>query len=303
MKLKMVLIALIAMLLLAGCARKPTPPSPALPKIDPVAVLAQARTYYNGGVNRETNLTGLRAKAELTLNTFRTTAHDLIANNASCYTNVAAAESTIAEAVMSNQSSDAIFSALVTQSVSGEQATTACVALNQQLANFVISNRAAVQDAFLAVVLAANEYVNYTTNFPEIDFMNDLMQTYGNLSFVYQKLADNGIGVSDWSWLPTENLRINMGSNKARCDYYLTGAFKANLRSSQQRKFTGHEDALMSMYEAEWDPTANGGKGLCTLYRYAALKEMTISPLSSDTQDVLQNNTDQGIFPTETPAP
>ena len=54
---KVFFVVLSASLLLAACAKPtPVPASPALPKIDPVAILAQARTYYNGGVNRETNV-------------------------------------------------------------------------------------------------------------------------------------------------------------------------------------------------------------------------------------------------------
>lgn len=305
MKLRKAFFALITIaLILTACGRSVAPQdtSPAFPKLDPVAILAQARTYYNGGVNRETNITNLWRKFELTMNTFRLGAKDIIGAANACSANVALTESTIGEAVTGNMNGEAIFSALVTNSVSGEQATTECAQIFRQLADYIVANRAAIQDANLHAFEAATEYMNYTSNFPEVDFMNDLMQTYGDPSFVYQKLADNGIGVSDWSWLPTANLWVSHTDEKL-CRYYLTGEFMANLPFSMKLKFTGHDSALAKLYESSWNPAANAGRGECRMTRYAALEYMTRSIVSADTQNVIQSGQDEGLFPTPTTQP
>lgn len=294
----MATLVFMVSILLTACAPRQTP----LQELgtDVKAIIDKGRVYYNGGVNRETTLTQLWANHVMTYNTFVMGARDLIANQQMCYTNVAATESTIATAVMSNLDGDAIFDALVTNSVSGEAATTACVQLNQQLANYIIANRSAVQDSYMASFNAATEYMNYTSNFPEIQWMNDLLQTYGDTALLYQKLADEGIGVSDWSWLPTKNLWAST-SDQNLCQYYITGAFMENLPYSTRLKFTGHEDALARLYEAAWNPAANSGAGECRLYRYAALEYMTRPIVSAATNQVITTGEDQSIFPTPTP--
>lgn len=296
-------LTLVSLALFLSACGTPAPQgtSPVLPKIDPVAILAQARTYYNGGVNRETNITNLWRKYELAMNTFRLGAKDLLGAANACSASVAQTESTIGKAVTGNMDGDAIFSALVTNSVSGEQATTECTQIFRQLADYIVANRAAIQDANLMAFNAATEYMNYTSNFPEVDFMNDLMQTYGDPTFVYQKLADNGIkGITDWSWLPTSNLWVSH-TDKALCQYYVSGEFMANLPYSMKLKFTGHEMALAKLYESSWNPAANAGRGECRMTRYAALEYMTRSIVSADTQNVIQSGQDQSVFPTPQP--
>lgn len=265
--------------------------------IDPTkAILSQARTYFKGGVDRESNITVLWRKYELSMNTFRLGAKDLFGAANACSASVALTESTIGEAVTGNMDGEAIFSALVTNSVSGEQATTECAQIFRQLADYIVANRAAVQNANLMAFEAAVDYQNYTSSFPEVDFMNDLMQTYGDTTIVYQKLADNGIGVSDWSWLPTANLWVSHG-DKNLCQYYTSGQFMDNLSYSAKLKFTGHESALARLYESTWNPAANGGNGECRMTRYAALEYMTRSIVGADTQQIIQSGQDQELFP------
>lgn len=271
-------------------------------RIDPQALIATGRQYYNGGVQQETTLTNLWRKYEQSMSTFRTGVRDLVANKESCYVDVAATESTIAQSVTGNMDGDAIFSALVSQSVSGEAATVECTKLNRQLADFTIANRQAVQDNLLAAFEAATKLMQYTSQYPEIDITNDLLQTYGDTTKVYKVLADNGIGVTDWSWLPTANLWVAHSDEKL-CRYYTSGEFMANVSYSTKLKFTGHEDALARLYESTWNPAANGGRGECRMTRYAALEYMTRSILSSDTREVIETGEDTGVIPTEAPAP
>ncbi len=294
---RIVSLFLLTMYVLSACGTKASQDTvPALPKLDPVAILSQARTYYKGGVDRETNITVLWRKYELSMNTFRLGAKDLIGAANACSTSVASTESTIGNAVTGNMDGDAIFSALVTNSVSGEQATTECTQIFRQLADYIVANRAAVQNANLMAFEAATDYMNYTSSFPEVDFMNDLMQTYGDTTLVYQKLADNGVGVSDWSWLPTANLWVSH-QDKNLCQYYISGEFMQNISYSSKLKFTGHESALARLYESTWNPAANGGNGECRMTRYAALEYMTRSIVGADTQQIIESGQDQGLFP------
>lgn len=297
--LLLTLFTIISIMLAACASPAPTPVAPVMPKIDPKAILSQARTYYNGGVQRDTNITNLQRKFENTMNTFRLGATDLIANNKNCFKDGAEAEKTVAQAVMGTQPREAVFNALVTASVSGEQFTMKCAEGNQKIADFIISKRPEVQNAAQAVFEAATEYMQYTSAFPEIQWMNDFMQTYGDTAVLYQKLADNGIGVSDWTWLPTKNLWVSHTDQKL-CQYYISGQFMENVPYSTKLKFTGHTDALARLYESAWNPVANGGRGECRMYRYAALEYMTRSILSSDTQNVIQGGQDQSLFPTPT---
>ncbi len=301
---KVIPIILALTFVLTACGNPaPQDTAPALPKLDPVAILAQARTYYKGGVDRESNITVLWRKYELALNNLRLGAKDLMGVANACSASVAQTESTIAQAATGNMDGDAIFSALVTNSISGEQATTECVQVFRQLADYIVANRAAVQNANLMAFEAAVEYQNYTSSFPEVDFMNDLMQTYGNTQKVYEKLAENGIGVSDWSWLPTANLWVSH-TDKNLCQYYISGEFMNNIAYSAKLKFTGHESALALLYESTWNPAANGGTGECRMTRYAALEYMTRSIVSADTQSIIESGQDTELFPaTATPVP
>lgn len=302
---KIVLMLLIATFLITACGggKSPQDTVPAIPKLDPAAIISKGRAYYKAGVDRETNITVLWRKYEVAMNTFRLGAKDLIGAANACSASVATTESTIGNAVTGNMSGDAIFSALVTNSVSGEQATTECAQIFRQLADYIVANRAATANANLMAFEAATEYMNYTSSFPEVDIMNDLMQTYGDTAIVYQKLADNGIGATDWSWLPTANLWVSHSDQKL-CQYYISGEFMANVTYSTKLKFTGHETALARLYESTWNPAANGGKGECRMTRYAALEYMTRSILSSDTQNIIQTGEDQSLFEsTPTPAP
>lgn len=269
---------------------------------DLVSILNKGRKYYNDGVDMEGKVTKLRRAYETARSNIDVTVSDLVVNNAICFKNVASTEVAIGQAVMDqSQNSQSLINALVTQSVSGEQATTECTKLNQQIADFVISNRQAVLDAYNQFFQAATDYKLYTSDFPEIKIMNDLLQTYADPTQVANFLQQNNLpGFTDFTWLPTENLYMDFPGNKAKCDYYTTGAFMNDLPALMKMKFEGHEQSLLNLYEARWMPTS-GAKGNCRLLRQAALDEMTVSILSAGTQNVINTGTDTGSIPTPQP--
>lgn len=304
MKIRTILSFLFIMVfMVSGCrAKTPTEQANSLPGVDLSKALSDIRVHYKGGVDQETNVSFLRRQYEQTRSNFDLVISDLLANNAICFKNVAETESTIGNAVMdSNASSESLINALVTQSPSGEQATTQCAQLNVQIANTVISHRAGILDAYNKFFEAALRYKNYTSSWPEIKVMNDLFQTYGDPRMVEQKLEEFGLpGFTDFAWLPTNNLFADFPGNKAKCDYYNTGAFMADLPGSVKIKFSGHEESLMSLYEVQWMPQA-GAAGNCRLFRQAALDEITISILTTNTGTILNTNTDSGAIPTPIP--
>ena len=290
-------ILMVLTLILAGCGgrEREIPDVPAGVGRSVKQLFATGRKYYSEGVEKEANLTVLWREYEQSMNAFRTGARDLISNAEHCYSNVATTESTIAEAVMGNMDMNGLFNGLMTQSVSGEAATSECTQLNQRLADYIVTNRQAVKDKYMSAFDAATDYQVYTSQFPEVDIMNDLMQTYLDTTSLYAALAENGIGVTDWSWLPTANLMVSH-SDEDLCRYYINGEFMENIGYSMKMKFVGHEDSLYRLYESTWNPAANQGRGECRMTRYAALEYMTRNILSSDTRDVIESGEDQGIF-------
>lgn len=262
-------------------------------------VLSWGRDYYSRGVAQEKNITTLFRQYEQSMSTFRLGARDLITNNANCFKDVAATESAIADAALGNQDEGALVNALSTDSVTGEQATSGCVEGNRQIADYVLTNRQAVQDNYMATFSAAEDYMEYTSSFPEIDVMNDLLQTYGDMNTLRKELKAQGIevvGATDFTWLPTANLWVST-TDKALCDYYTTGAFVNELMPTMKSKFENHPDALMGLYESAWDSSL----GECRLTRYAALKFMTRKVVSRDTNQIINTGVDEGIFVTEQP--
>ena len=263
-------------------------------------IYAKAQDYYNRGVSLETNTTNLWRAYEQVYSNFRLTAMDLIKTGGQCYQDVAAAEATIAEAVMGNKPKDSIINSLTTDSVSGEAAVSKCAELNRQLADYIISNRREAYNAYMRAFESATGYMQYTSNFPEIDIMNDLMDTYLSAEKIEAELAKKNIHVTDWTWLPTTNLWVSH-TDRALCNYYISGEFKQNLLPSVIRKFKDHEGALESQYAATWNPAANRGNGECRMYRTAALEYMTRSIISDDTRGIVEGGSDSSVFPTNTP--
>jgi hypothetical protein len=297
-----VFLVVITSLVLTACGRSPAEQATGLPGVDIKKALSDIRVYYNTETTLEKDVSFLRRQYEQTRSSFDLTIRDLLANNAICYKNVAETESTIGNAVMdSNASSDSLINALVTQSVSGEQATSICAGLNQQIATTVITNRQAILDAYNKFFEAALNYRLSLSNWPEIKVMNDLFQTYGDPRMVEQKLVEAGLpGFTDFAWMPTENLFMDYPGNKAKCDYYITGEFMNYLPASMKIKFSGHEESLLNLYQAQWMPQS-GANGNCRLSRMAALDEMTVSILSTGTIDVINTNVDSGVIPTPAP--
>lgn len=298
-------IAVVMMLIMTACGGNSLPS--VLPtvqvagvNIDIQGIINQAREYYNEGVTLEGSLTTLYRAYEQAMSTFRLGVRDLLANNDGCFADVARTESEIAVSVMGGQGQAELVNALATGSVSGEAATVACVQLRIQIADYTISHRQNVQDRYMAMFEVAVDYRLYTTNYPEVAWINDLLTTYLDTTQVYEFLGDNGIGVSDWSWLPTANLSVTH-SDETLCRYYMSGDFMANISYDMQLKFTGHQDALARLYRATWNPALNAGRGQCTMTRMAALEYMTRSILSGDTRTVIETGEDMGVFPTPAP--
>lgn len=293
-------LMIVMLFLVVACGRQQnTGGGGIVPGLDLLGKIDSARVHYNQGVTQEGTLTTLWQAYEQNMNEFRTGAGDLMAINNGCFANVAATEAAIAKAAVGDMSDSALINALTTTSITGEVATTECVQLSRQLADFVITHRAAVKNSYMMVQDAAKNYLAHSLDQIEVDVMNDVLQTYGDTAGAYAFLKEHGIdGVTDWGWLPTVALRVSH-SDEAVCNYYKSGAFKDNLLPGVQTKFSGHEESLMRVYQVAWNPTTFGGRGECRMYGYAALEWMTRPIISNDTRDVLETGEDSGLFPTQ----
>jgi hypothetical protein len=301
-RIMMLVVLAFIMSLAAACGTSSSsasnPVSQAAAKVVTQGMINKMHDYYGRGKELEKELTVLDRMYSQTQNTFRTGARDLIANNTSCYKSVAQTESAIAEAALGNMEGDALVNVLATgASVTGEQATSKCVDLNTRLAEYIVGHRKAVQDAHNNRFEKAQDYRLYLEHFPELEWMNDLLQTYGSPQGVYNFLESIGIpGVTDWTWLPTKGLWTSH-SNKEKCDYYRNGKFKDELARDLQRQFKGHEDSLYNLYDATW----NSSNSECRLYRFAALEWMERDVVSRDTRDVQESGEDTSVYITPQP--
>lgn len=262
------------------------------------AVLSQAREYYKTGRDQETAAINLRRAYEVKDSSFRLGVQDLYSNNKSCFKDAATLETAVASAVMSNKSGGELVNALSTASVSGEAATVACIQLKSQLADYIIASRTGVQNAYLMSYEAATKYQLHLDGYPELKFMNDLMQTYLSTDGVIHALAIDGVGVTDITWLPTMSLYVDLPASSPDCQDFSSGAFVSRLPQITKDKFTGHMDALSGLYSVQMN--ARGG---CRVFRAAALYEMTLPLLSAQTQQVIGSGVDQGAIPTDTTEP
>ncbi len=307
---KLILAALAFALLFSACAPKPAPvnvgPSISVAghTIDLKALYDKANNYYHVGVtNYEVPLQKLDAAYEQAYNEFLLGVRDLMAVRQNCFVNVATTETQIVDAALGNMEPGQLINALATTNLTGEQATTTCAQGYDEVADYTITHRSDLSQKYLARYGLAVDYEAYFSDFIEVDIMNDLAQTYGDSTLVYQKLADVGIpGITDWSWLPTRLLKATH-ANESICRYYMSGDFMDSLPLATKLKFKGHETAIASMFEATWIPAeANGGQvGLCTMYRWAAIRWYQRDVLSQAAQNALSGTGDQGAIPTLPP--
>ena len=295
-------VVMVFSMLLSACGSKGS--APALSSAQIQSLLATGRQYYANGVAMETTLTDLMVIYQRKDSDFRTGLLELVGNDKACYKDVAATEAAVADAVKGNYAKGvtdptaiqkAAIDVLVTQSVSGEQATTSCTGLNDKVADYVVSNRKDIGDAYLNMFTQATAYLKYTSEYPEIKLINDLLQVMP-LQEIYTQLGQKGIGVTDFTWLPTQNLFMVVFNQKT-CDYYRNGTFKEGLLPATLVKFTNHDAELMALYGATW----NSDTGSCKLYKMAALDRMTTPIVSKATKEVINNNEDQSAFPTDVP--
>lgn len=291
-----VLLALLT-LLIAACggrssATNGVPASAASSLAEVTRIMDLANDYWTKGRAMQAHQMVLFNKYTSDRTAFEVGIQELVANQANCADLVAATEVVIAEAISSNMDNKAIFSGLATESVSGEQATTECAQLSNKIGDHIVSNRAAVNAAYQAQYEHATAYQLYLSSTPEIDFINDLMSTYGDIGQVWAALGEKEIGVSDFAWLPTQELQVKH-SNRALCSYYTSGEFIGELPYFTLDKFAGHEDSLRRLYSATW----NSGEGLCTMYRMAALDFMLRPIVSQGTAEVINSGIEQSVFP------
>ncbi len=291
----MIVLSLIATVIISGCGV-----GKAVNAIgaEAQALISQGRQYYHEGIDMQTSAINLRRAYETKDSSFRLTVQDLFANKKSCFKDAATLESTVATAVMSQKSGGELVNALSTSSVSGEAATTACIELNKSLADIIVSSRSGIQNAYMASFEAATAFENKISSYPEIKLVNDLLTTYGSTDGVIHALSLDGVGVTDFTWLPTMDLYVDT-SNDQLCTYFKSGAFKDDLPQIVKDKFTGHDDALTGLYSTRKNPLGTG----CRVYRQAALYVMTLPILSAQTSQVVGSGVDQGAMPTDVPDP
>ncbi len=293
------LVMLIA-LVLTGCGGTPMAGAPpGVSGVDVAGLLAKAGKYWSDGHLKEKHIVDLWRLYVTADSKLRLGVSDLVMNNQACYKNVADAEAQISAAAVSTNNQTAIASSLNLSGndISGGAAVAECVKLNQQVADYVVANRTESRNAYNSMFDAATDYINFVSSSPEVDFMNDLMDTYLDTNKVYDELKKHDIGVSDWTWLPTTALFVST-QDKGLCDLYNSDSFVTTLPKSVQRKFTGHLDSLQGLYESTWNAAANGGRGECRLTRMAALEYMTRDLTSAQTQQNMMNGNDTGAFPT-----
>jgi hypothetical protein len=306
-----VVLAVLLVGILSACAKATPAPESVAPALagpgatikDPVAAWNVAQTYYTKGYAMQQDFMKLHQYSVGLDSKFRTGLSDLFANNQACFASVKDTESKIANAVMGDPTlpKDSIVNALVTggASVSGEQATSACVQLNKQIADYVITNRSAMFDARQAAYESGLNFKAYLHDQIGNYIINDVVLAATNNQNIKDWFRDHNIGITDFTWFPTNDLQYEVRGSTASdtCEYYMSGKAIAELDPDFVAKFAGHENDLKSLYKAVW----NSNSKTCTLYRWAAFDKMLVVPTSSTTQDVYGTGNDQGAFPTVAP--
>ncbi len=298
------LVLMTAMMFIAACAPKTPSITSVIPGIDLKKDISDFNAYFTKMSNEEADgmvLVGIRVR---TASKYFSTLNSLVANNQNCFTNSKNVETAIAQATFDpSQDSGTLINALVSNTLNGEQATTACVQGNNKIAEYVINGRQEVYDADINMYQWAVLFNRDLSNTIPLKIGNDFLQTYLDPTLAEQKMRDAGIpGLTDIMWPPNENLWYDMPGNKEKCDYYTSGAFKQYLLPAEQDKFFGHDEALMRRYGAQWTPAIGEAQGNCRLFANAALNQILTPILNQIVATQINTGVDNGNdIPTVTP--
>jgi hypothetical protein len=285
--------------LITGCAPK-TPNETIVPRLNPGEILDKVQAYWEKGVN------DFEKPTNKAWNAYLNQVHLLVngvpnLNNLTslCFSNVAAAESAIANAALNSQGVNSENASIVVEalqsgaSFTGEQATTACTKYFSDTAQYLITHSTAVVEAQQVVANLGIDYQTYLGQDMQTKLMNDLAKTYADPAQIEQALADRGISSTSIEWLPTSNLMIQMPGDKVMCDYFMSGRYKESLPDSVLRLYVGHEASMSEMYQAKWNSAANS----CTFYRGAALLYIVMPRVGAAASNAVING-DWNLVPT-----
>lgn len=289
-------VLIVAVMFLTACAPSSSPAQEIVKKIDVTGKIESAKVYWADGRKKEANLQKLEADYRLLDSAFRNGLAEVLGTGQFCFANVKDAETAIAKAVMADGSDrGSIFNVTAAQSLSGTAAVAECTKIFNKAADYAMNNREALRRAALARYEAAQDYELFLSSGIDVKLTNDLLQEYGDsgIDKVRKLLADNGISSTDFSWLPTRDLKYTIPGDKKTCDYYMSGTFYEELPKSKREAYGNHQDALKGLYEASW----NSNKGECTLYRRASLDYYLTLRLSAATNEGIKNNQDAPILP------
>jgi len=300
-------VILLVTMFLTGCAPAPKPinDNPALAGpgetiMNPSGALRKAEVYYNEGYTLQKTFVQLTNAAVVADTEFRTGLLDLMSINALCFKNVGETEAQVAEAVMGdpNMPASAIIDVLATggASVSGERATTECAKGYAKMADYVVSHRAKLFDTRTAAFNAGTEFQAFLHDQIGNSIINDVVALAVDNVEIREWMSKNLLGVTDFVWLPTNDLTfvVQGKTAQATCEYYISGKAITELDPDFVLKFSKHESDLKSLYKGVY----NSNAGTCTLKRWAAFEKMMTPLTSSGTQDVYGTGTDQGVIPT-----
>ncbi len=302
---KLFLFFAAATILLSACAPSaPSPVNTVLPGVDLTKSIQDFNAWYTKTVNQQADLQVNVLAFDGVYSKYYSTMSALVANNANCYVNVKNTEQPLLEATFNpNQDQGTLINALVTNTIGGELATSICAEGNEKIANFVISGRQEVYDAYIKMQESAVFFVRDLNNTIPVKVGNDFLQTYGDPNIAEQKMRDAGIpGLTDFQFPPNEQLFYVMPGNKEICDYYITGAFKQYLPPPILNKFYGHDESLMRRYGAQWTPPLGGSNGSCKLFAQAALDQIMTPIMNQNASNAINTGVDNGNeIPTVTP--
>lgn len=297
--LRKLFVLVLAAVMIVACAPSVPPASQVLPAgvgIDLKKDISDFNAWYTKEVNQQADLQILIGIRVRVASKYYSTLNTLVANNANCFIDEKKAESSIAQATFDpSQDKGSLVNALVSNTLNGEQATTACVQGNQKIANYVIDGRQEMYDADINMYQAAVFFKRDLSNTIATKIGYDFLQTYADPTLAEQKMVQAGIpGLTDIAWPPNEDLYYDMPGDKEVCDYYTTGAFKQYLPQSIKDKFFGHDEALMRRYGVQWTPAIGGAQGNCRLFAQAALDKITTPILNQTVINQITTGVDNG---------
>ena len=299
-KFRLPLILFFLFLILTACGKSdkaevnvgPPPITVMGQEIDIRAIASKLNNYRQVGIrDYENPIVKMWASYVLTLDEYIVGASEIMAVGENCFVDQAQAQAYVVSAALGNVDQNGMINALVSDNLTGSEPASECAAIYSDLADYVMAHRAAIKNEKLKVINMTVDYETYFTEWVEVDAMNDLLQVYGDAAVVYQQLEDHGVdlpGTTDITWLPSRLLLVTH-TDFGVCDYYMSGAYRSSLDSGTRAKFKDHPEALDSMFEATWiAPEHNGGVGECTMYRWAAIKWMQRTSVSSATNSSIE---------------